>query len=163
MTPTALQLFAWLTSLPQILDGHGHPIARPPAAVRVIAAVAVETPDPAFYAAALDVFAAHESGYRPSAAGDCPGLRSGDPLCTRELGAHSCGAWQTPCATTPRDAAGQARSWVAIFRRSVSACPAHPFAILGTGRCIAWGGDRSREVEAAMQAPFPSPEAVATR
>ena len=161
MAPTYLQLFAWLTSLPQILDGHGYPIARPPAAAKVIATVALETQDPALYAAALDVFAAHESGYRPTAAGDCPGLRSGDPLCTRELGAHSCGAWQTPCATTPRDAAAQARQWVAIFRRSTVACPQYPFAVLGTGRCIAWGGPRAKEVQAATLVAFPAETALA--
>jgi hypothetical protein len=163
MAPTSLQLFVWLMSLPPILDGHGYPIARPPAAARVIAAVAVETSDPAFFAAALDVFAAHESGYRPSAAGDCPGMRSGDPQCTRELGARSCGAWQTPCATTPRDATAQARQWVAILRRSTLACPAHPFAVLGTGRCLVWGAPREREVQAALFVAFPSDDAVAAR
>ncbi|CAN5580407.1 hypothetical protein BH09MYX1_BH09MYX1_63530 [soil metagenome] len=45
-----------------------------------------------FFAAALDVFAAHESGYHPQAAGDCPGIKSGDPTCTRELGARFFGA-----------------------------------------------------------------------
>lgn len=161
MAPTSLQLFVWLMSLPRVLDGHGHPIARPPAAARVIAAVAAETSDPALYAAALDVFAAHESGYRPSAAGDCAGMRPGDPLCTRELGARSCGAWQTPCATTPRDAAAQARQWVAILRRSFVACPEHPFAVLGTGRCIPWGASRVREVRAAALVAFPADDAVA--
>lgn len=163
MLTTYLQLLAWLTSLPSILDGNGYPIKRPVAAASIIATVASETEDPTFFAAALDVFAARESGYHPQAAGDCPGLRAGDPTCTRELGARSCGAWQTPCASTSRDPATQARQWIAILRRSMIACPKHPFAVLGTGRCIAWGMAREAEVRAAQLVPMPDDQIMASR
>jgi hypothetical protein len=156
------QLLQWLLALPPILDGAHAPIARPARAAETIATVAAETEDPRFFAAALDVFAAHESGYRPRAAGDCPGLRAGDPTCARELGARSCGAWQTPCDVTSKDPTEQARQWVAILRRSRAACPAHPFAVLATGRCIAWGASREAEIARALEIPLPAEDAPAT-
>lgn len=143
-------LLPWIVSLPLILDKGGHPIPRPVEAARVIAQVAAREPDPAYVAAALDVFAALESGYRPKAAGDCPGLKAGDPSCTREMGALSCGAWQTPCKITPADGLGQAKLWVSILRRSQAMCPAYPLALLGTGKCLPWGDRRQRGIDAAM-------------
>lgn len=148
-------LLAWLLALPPVLDGAGHAIPRPAAAARVIADVAAVEPDALFVAAALDTFAAMESGYHPKVAGDCPGMRAGDPHCTRELGAKSVGAWQTPAAITPNDPAAQARLWVAILRQSQKACPAYPLAMLGTGRCIAWGDRRQRVIDAALLVPLP--------
>lgn len=147
---TAPQLLAFLLALPPILDGTGHPIPRPREAASVIAVVAAEQADPVFWAASLDTYAALESGYHPKAAGDCPGMRAGSPLCTKALGARSYGAWQTPAATTSDDPATQARQWVAIAKRSFAACPAHPFAMLGTGRCIAWGSRRDALIRAAV-------------
>lgn len=148
-------LLAWLLALPPVLDGAGHPIPRPRAAAQVIADVAAAEPDALFVAAALDTFAALESGYRTNVAGDCPGMRAGDPRCTRALGAKSYGAWQTPTAITPRDGLGQARLWVSILRTSQRACPAHPLALLGTGKCIAWGDRRQRIIDAALVVPVP--------
>ncbi len=148
-------ILRWLLVLPPLLDGGGNPIPRPLTAASVIAVVAASESDPLFVAAALDAFAALESGYRPKAAGDCPGMRAGSLLCTRALGARSCGAWQTPCATTSEDPATQARQWVAILKRSMAACPAHPFAVLGTGRCVAWGERREALVRSAMAVPVP--------
>ncbi|CAN5580447.1 hypothetical protein BH09MYX1_BH09MYX1_63540 [soil metagenome] len=43
----------------------------------------------------------------------------------------------------------------------MKACPAHPFAILGTGQCIAWGRPRELEVNAAMLVPLPEANASA--
>lgn len=150
------QILAWLMTLPAILDGAGRPIARPREAASVIAAVAASETDALFVAAALDTFAALESGYHPRAAGDCPGLPAGSPLCTRERGAKSCGAWQTPCAATSSDPAAQARQWVAILRKSMVGCPAHPLSLLGTGRCVAWGERRERIIRAALLVPVPA-------
>jgi hypothetical protein len=149
------QLLAWLLSLPALLDGAGHPIARPREAASVIATVAASEPEALFIAAALDTFAALESGYHPRAAGDCPGMRAGSPLCTRALGAKSCGAWQTPCSSTSEDPATQARQWVAILKRSMAGCPVHPLALLGTGRCMPWGARREGIIRAALAVPVP--------
>lgn len=149
-TPT---LLAWLLALPPVLDGAGHPIPRPRQAAEVIATVASSEADALFVAAALDTFAALESGYHPKAAGDCPGMRAGDPHCSRALGARSCGAWQTPCGRTPEDPSAQARLWVAILRQSQRACPRWPLAMLGTGRCVGWGDKRQRIIDAALMVP----------
>ena len=154
---TAGALLLWLLALPPVLDGNGHPIPRPRAAADVIAVVAIGTDQPLTYAALLDTFAAKESGYRPSAAGDCPGMRAGSLLCTRELGAKSCGAWQTPCGITPKLPMGQAQLALTTLQRSMATCPEHPLSLYGTGRCKAWpGGDaRMAIVRAALLIPVP--------
>jgi hypothetical protein len=155
---TAPQILAWLLALAPIRDGNGHDIPRPRAAAATIADVAVETDEPQMFAALLDVLAAKESGYRTNAAGDCPGMRPGDPKCTRALGAKSCGAFQSPCAITPVDGAGQARLAVSLLRRSFAACPEYPLSVYGTGRCQHWGDERLALVRAALLVPVP-PEA----
>lgn len=153
---TITQILAWLLVVPLILDGHRWPIPRPISAAAIIAKVAAETEDPKFFAALLDVQAAKESGYRADAAGDCPGMRAGDPKCTRALGAKSCGAYQTPCAETPENAEAQTRLALAYIRRSYAACPAHPLSVYGTGRCdTRWGDDRVALARAAANTPTP--------
>lgn len=156
MNAAALQ--AWLLALAPILDGHGNAIPMPVPAARDIAIVAMETDNPPFYAATLRTFAALESGYRPSAAGDCPGMRAGSPLCTRDLGARSCGVVQTPCASTPKDALGQLRYGVVLLKRSMVACPMHPLSVYGTGRCSAWGASREALIRAALAVAVPEGE-----
>ena len=151
MTP--VQLAAWLLALSPVLDGNGHPIPMPAAAARGIAIVAMETDSPQFYAATLRLFSALESGYRPSAAGDCPGMRAGSPLCTRELGARSCGAMQTPCATTPKDAIGQLRYAVVLLKRSMVGCVSHPLSLYMSGRCANVGASRELLIRAAVAVP----------
>ena len=139
------RLVAWLLSLPLLHDGtplHA-PIHRPEAAVHVIAQAALETEDPPMYAALLDVFAARESAYRPTAVGDH---------------GRSCGAWQTPCARTPMGkgaALEQARLAIRIFRASFAGCPDHPLALYETGRCMEWGSHRMTEVRAELAVPLP--------
>lgn len=152
MTPA--QLAAWLLSLPAVADGHGHAIPRPKVAADVFAVVALETDNPTMWAAALDTFAAMESGYRPHVAGDCPGMRAGSLLCTKALGAKSYGLFQAPAATTSEDPATQARAWIAIARKSFAMCPAHPFAPLATGRCTNWGASREAIIRAAVAVPI---------
>ncbi len=154
MTPAAVVIARWLLATPSLLDGHGAPIPRPPAIVEVIAEAAVVTDNPRMWAATLDVMSGHESAYRPDAAGDCPGMRPGDPHCTRELGAASCGLGQTPCRETPRDAAGQVALMLRYLRKSFMACPSHPLSPYATGgRCIAWGATREREIKALLAIP----------
>ena len=67
-------LAAWIAALPLLTDGHGHPIPRPewvaPAIAQVVLDEAHPYDDPYELAATLDVVAAHESAYRPSAIGD---------------------------------------------------------------------------------------------
>lgn len=158
---TAAALFLWLLALPPVLDGHGHAIPRPRPAVMVISTVAATTDDPQLFGALLDVIAAKESGYRTKAAGDCPGMRAGSLLCTRERGAKSCGAYQTPCAVTPLDGLGQTRLALATLKRSFVACPVFPLAVYGTGRCQRWGLDRMALVRAALLVPVPADDAEA--
>lgn len=114
-------LLSWLLALPPLHDGHGAPIPRPRAAAETIATVAMETGLPQIFAATLDVLAAHESGYRIAAVGD-----SG----------ASCGAFQTPCARTPKDALGQTRLAVAILYQALSVCSEHTLWAYAAGRCI---------------------------
>lgn len=132
-----LALTAWLEALPPVRDGHGFPIPRPSSAAHVIAQAALESPSPVLYAAWLDVLAAHESGYRPSAAGDCPGLSAGSRACTRERGAHACGAWQGLCAALPAHATplDQARLAVRDLTRAIATCPDHPLYAYAAGAC----------------------------
>lgn len=129
-------LFAtWLLSFPLV---NGNP--RPPEFAQALADVALETEDPRHWAAVLDVFASLESGYRPDAAGDCPGMRPGDPACTRARGAASCGMLQTPCATTPTEMSGQLRYALAIFRVAAKMCPKMPLSPYAKGSCVPWSG-----------------------
>lgn len=137
MTRSALA--AWL-----LAQAFVHYVPRPPAAALIIAEAALETRDPRRWAATLDTFAALESAYREDAAGDCPGMRAGDPKCTRELGARSCGAFQTPCATTPRNLLSQARYALAIFQTSATMCPRWPLAPYAKGVCVEWANGEWR-------------------
>lgn len=113
-------LLAALLSLPAVRDFHDHVIPRPLSAARVVARAALETERPEVFAVLLDVLAAHESAYRPSAVGD-----SG----------RSCGAFQTPCAETPQDALGQARVAIRILRLALGSCPDHVLWSYASGRC----------------------------
>lgn len=133
----ALALAAWLIAQPLILDGHGNAIARPLKAVDVIVQAANETSLPSFFAAHLDVLAAHESGYHPALAGDCPGLPAGSLLCTRDRGAHACGAWQGLCSALPASATplDQARLAVRDLKRAIDVCPEHPLFVYAAGHC----------------------------
>ena len=130
-----LTLTAWLVSLPLVVDDNHHPIPRPPASARVIATVSMGTPAPELFAAWLDELAAHDSAYRTTAAGDCPGLRAGDPTCTRELHAQSCGAWQTPCARTSKSPLEQAKLAIRILQQALEQCEAHPLWAYASGSC----------------------------
>ena len=87
MDPTMLT--AWLLALPLYAA-----TPRPPEFARAIAIVAlrVAPESPLELAATLDVIAAHESRYHPTALGDH---------------GRSAGAYQTPAMRTPRDIAGQ--------------------------------------------------------
>lgn len=105
-----------LLALPPQLDGLRRPIPMPEPAAAIIAEVA---PD-AWYAAALVVLGAHEGGYHSYAVGD---------------GGRSCGAFQTPCAVTPKDFHGQALLAVKILETAREKCPAHPIWIYASGRC----------------------------
>ncbi len=148
---TSAQLLAWLLALPLLHDGHGFPIPRPLGAARVIAEVAAETEAPQLYAALLDVLAAHESAYHPHAVGDH---------------GRSCGAYQTPCARTPRrDARGQTRLAVKILRRAIDVCPGHPVWAYATGRCArtAVALRYEAEVRGEMAVPLPDPIETASR
>lgn len=142
----APQIAAWLMHSTLILDGTPahNPIPRPSKSADVIATAAAETSAPLLFAAWLDVLAAHESGYRTTAAGDCPGLRAGSLLCTRERGAHACGAWQGLCAALPAKATplDQARLAVRDLTRALDGCPDHPLWQYARGRC-----ERSRVAE----------------
>jgi len=132
---TSPQLLAWILALPAIPDGNGIPIARKAAAAQDIATVCAETSVPVFCAATLDVLAAKESGYRTRASGDCPGMHAGSPQCTRELGARSCGAFQTPCARTPSDGLGQVKLAWSILLIAVDHCAEHPLWMYARGEC----------------------------
>ncbi len=114
-------LYLLLAALPHLLDGHGHPIPRPEVAARIIADEAGRTELPEWFAAALDVLAAHESAYHPSALGD---------------GGKSKGAFQTPVARTPDDFRGQARLAISILKVAIDKCPEHPIWMYAAGRCV---------------------------
>lgn len=115
-------LFTILFALAPLLDGHHQPIPRPERAAQIIADEASRTDAPEWFAAALDVLAARESAYRPSALGD-----SG----------RSKGAYQTPVARTPDDFRGQTKLAIAILRMAIDHCPEHPIWMYASGRCIA--------------------------
>lgn len=156
-------LLAWLLSLPPVTDAHGYPFRRPEGAARTIVKVALEHPevDPRVLAATLDVLAARESRYRPHAAGDCPTLPAGSERCTRELGARSFGAYQTPIAETPPDALGQTRLAASILLgRALNACPEHIVWAFASGHCAP--SRIAREYEAliakALAVPLPAVE-----
>lgn len=173
-------LIAWVMTWPLLLDGRPsdavrHPIPRPRfAALAFVTAAEAHIADrtkkglpaasPDLYVAFLDVFAARESGYNVEAAGDCPGMRPGDPACTVARGAVSCGAWQTPCGRTPMSLASgkhalaveQAKVALGILDVSMASCPSHPIAMYMTGKCVAVGASREREIAAQLAAPVPS-------
>lgn len=155
MNATALAI--WLTSLPPITDGHNAPIPRPAKAVDIIAQAALETPAPLLFAAYLDVLAAHESGYRPTAVGDCPGLRAGSLLCTRDRGAHACGAWQGLCSALPAKASAldQARLAVRDLSRAIDGCPSHPLWMYASGHCTRTPVAVHYEVDVARELTVP--------
>lgn len=149
----ASALLVWLLALPPVLDGHGNPIRRSPEMASIFALVASETDNPTFWAAAFDTFAALESNYRPHVAGDCKGLPPGSPLCTKAK-ANSYGLFQTPVAETSEDPVAQTRWWLALAKRTMPLCPAHPFSPLMTGgKCIAVGGHREAVIRAAVAVP----------
>ena len=110
-------LAAWLLALPLY-----NATPRPPEFATAIADVALAVaPDaPLELAATLDVIAAHESRYRPTASGDH---------------GRSAGAYQTPASRTPRDVAGQTSLAARILADAARACPAHPLYAYASGRC----------------------------
>jgi len=174
-------LIAWVMTWPLLLDGRPgfavrNPIPRPKYAPLAFVTAATEHIDartkkglpsasPELYVAFLDVFSARESAYNVQAAGDCPGMKPGDPACTVELGAVSCGAWQTPCSRTPMSlasgkqalAVAQAKLALDILDVSMAACPSHPIAMYMTGRCVSVGASREAEIAAQMATPLPVP------
>lgn len=140
------RLVVALLALAPLLDGsaaHG-PIPRLEPVVRAIATVSAETEAPATWAARLDVWAAYETAYGAGlgadVAGGCPGVRVGTP-CARDRGAIYCGPWMTECRRVPRGATleDEARIAITMFRESFATCPAHPYAIYSTGRCVSSG------------------------
>jgi hypothetical protein len=113
----------------------------------VVATVALEHDDidSRILVAALDVVAAHESGYRHRAIGD---------------GGRSKGAWQTPALETPDDPIGQARIAAKWIITSATRCPDHPLSLYATGRIC--GSVRIsdlywREVRAELAIPLEAP------
>ena len=120
-------LIAWVMALPLY---QGTP--RPPEFAAAIAVVALErAPEsPLELAATLDVIAAHESRYRPTASGDH---------------GRSAGAYQTPTARTPRDIAGQTSLAARILADAARACPAHPLWAYASGRCATSYAARAME------------------
>jgi hypothetical protein len=153
-----IDLALWLASLPLVLDGHGHAIPRPRAAVATIVEAANASPAPLLFAAWLDVLAAHESGYRTSAAGDCPGLSAGSRECTRDRGAHACGAWQGLCAALPPKATPLNQALLAVHDlvRAIAVCPEHPLWAYASGHCartavaVRYEADVARELAASI-------------
>lgn len=145
-------LLAWLVALPAQRDGHGMPIPRPAHFLAVVATVSLEhteLDDPRVLAAALDVLASHESGYRTGARGD-----SG----------RSCGAWQTPCTETPMsgDRLGleQARVAARWVLWSSTRCPDHPLSLYATGTIcghVRIADFYWREVRAELAVPLEAP------
>ena len=114
----------WILTIAILMhDTHGYSRNMPPAMAQAIADVA---PDRAT-AALLVVFAFRESSYRSDVKGD---------------GGASCGAWQTPCARTPKDVKGQAVLALAIMRASMLACPEYPLAPYASGSCSSAAGRR---------------------
>ena len=130
----------WILTIALLMhDSHGYTRAMPPAMAEAIAAVA---PDKAT-AALMVVFAFRESSYRSDVKGD---------------GGASCGAWQTPCARTPKDVKGQAVLALAIMRRSWMLNPEHPMAAYCSGNPNSLAGIRisdARIAEAKALAVMP--------
>jgi hypothetical protein len=117
-------LFAWLSTRPLHLDGHGHAIPRPTGAALTISNACegdvVLGATPKVCAAHLDVLASHESAYHTGVTGD---------------GGKSCGAWQTPCSRTPPDGQGQARLALRLLKQANDHCEGHPLWLYASGRC----------------------------
>lgn len=114
----------WILAIALLMhDSHGYSRNMPPAMAQAIADVA---PDRAT-AALMVVFAFRESSYRADVKGD---------------GGASCGAWQTPCARTPKDVRGQAVLALAIMHASMAACPDYPLAVYASGSCTSQAGRR---------------------
>ncbi len=122
-------MIQWILTIALLMhDAHGYTRPMPQRVAEAIASVAPDRET----AALLVVFAFRESTYRDDVRGD-----SG----------KSCGLFQTPCVVTPlRDARKQVEVAMGIFKRSAIACPEHPLAIYGTGRCIRWGESRAADV-----------------
>ena len=131
-------LAAWLIALPLY-----NATPRPPEFATAIAIVALTfAPDaPLELAATLDVIAAHESRYRPTASGDH---------------GRSAGAYQTPAARTPRDIAGQTQLAARILADAARACPAHPLWAYASGRCAP--SYAARAMESAVAASLAAAE-----
>lgn len=166
---TGAELIAWVALWPLVLDGRPgqrlprHPIPRPAAIVSVMVDAALEAEartgvSAETFLAVEDVQFAHESGYRPGLAGDCPGMRAGDPRCTRAAGAKSCGLGQTPCRITPPGATAleEARITLRTFERWMLECPSNPLGAYMTGSCrVGLGRFRSEEIRALLATPKP--------
>lgn len=161
MNPQAL--LAILLVLAAVRDWHGRPIRRRPEAAAVVAKAAGETGAPEVFAAYLDVLAAHESGYDPSARGD-----------HRNGVAKSCGMFQTPCSETPGFercdggddcrhgwrfeggrgvALAQARLAIRILLgRAMVTCPEHAVWAYASGHCAPSRVALAYEAEAGAEA-----------
>jgi hypothetical protein len=134
---TAFAILRWLWSLGYLGASNSPPMPRDlNITIAASVAAAEESDHPKRWAAELDVFARFETGYR-DVAGDCPGLPPGSPLCTRELGARSCGPWQTPCRETPQSMSLEDKARLALrhMKTSALACPKAPLSIYATGVC----------------------------
>lgn len=132
---------AWVLRIALLVhDAHGFTRAMPPAMASAIVDVAADSVE----AATLVVLAFRESSYRTDVRGDA---------------GQSCGAWQTPCSSTPLgDVRAQAKIAVAILRRSAALCPSHPLAIYASGSCTNPAGRRisdARIAEASALAVAP--------
>jgi hypothetical protein len=154
----AATLAIWILALPAIPDSRGFPIRRPTRAARDIAAACIDAADPARCARTLDMLCAKESTYRPELAGDCPGMRAGDPKCTREKGARSCGAFQTPCNRTPPKLTPleQAKLAKRILDDAETICPSHPLWAYASGECKPT--DTAIKYEKLIAAPIAPPD-----
>jgi hypothetical protein len=163
VTPATLK--AWLLAQALILDGHGYPIPRPSKAVDVIVTAAMSTGAPYLFAAYLDVLAAHESGYKPSLAGDCPKMKPGSLLCTREKGAKACGAFQGLCSALPANAtpSDQANLAVRDLMRAIDGCPNHPLWQYAAGHCARSHVADLYEADVSRELAVPVPDEVAVQ
>lgn len=166
---TAAQLLAWLALWPVILDGHPHqrkprnPIPCPPPLAAVMVDAALESAartglDAETFLAFEYVWFAHESGYHVGLAGDCPGMPAGDPKCTRDLGARSCGIGQSPCRITPKGATAleEARISLRILESWMTSCPSYALqAYSGNGCRDSVEHFRRDELRAVLATPKP--------
>lgn len=153
---TRSALIAWILALPTV-----NHVPRPVEFAIELASFCIQTDAPTGWAALLDTFAALESGYNSTRAGDCDGLPPGSPKCRRfhpdgKRWAHSCGYWQTPCPQTPDDPAGQFVLAVKLFTISGVGCPEHPLALYAKGVCVPWknGEWRERIIARALLTPW---------